>query len=94
MSRNLISSQSVSGPVAVDRVVKTMLTPQELSERTGINIDTLANWRTMRRNGIDIGPKFVKPNPEAGTKGRSTVRYLIRHVEEWEDKLAANEEVA
>jgi hypothetical protein len=72
-------------------VARSMLTPEELSARIGVPVGTLANWRTMRNNGIDIGPKFVKPSGEAGLKGRGIVRYLIRHIEEWEASLVGDE---
>jgi len=65
------------------QVQPTMLTPEQLSARTGIAVGTLSNWRTQRNAGEDIGPRFVKL-----AKGRKApVRYLIADVEEWEQRL-------
>ena len=68
---------------SVTSVAKTMLTPWELSARTGIALQTLANWRVRRNYGEEIGPKFVKVSGRGGQ-----VRYMIQHVEEWEAALA------
>jgi hypothetical protein len=76
---------------------RTMLSPEELSARTGISVHTLARWRTRRNGGEDIGPKFIKIGsvPVGGrTNGRRPVKYLIEHVEEWERSLAAQAESA
>lgn len=67
------------------QVRRSMLTPKELSARTGIAVGTLSNWRVLRRVGGDIGPRFVRLSP--GEKG--LVRYMVVHIEEWEAKLAS-----
>lgn len=55
---------------------RTMLTPAQLSERSGIRLAYLSNWRVRRNCGEEIGPKFVK-------LGR-LVRYIVSDVEAWE----------
>lgn len=41
-----------------------MLSPQEVHERTGVALQTLANWRSR-----DIGPKWVKLTGERNVPG-------------------------
>jgi predicted DNA-binding transcriptional regulator AlpA len=41
-----------------------LLSPQEVNERTGISIQTLANWRSQGR-----GPDWVKISGEIGKQG-------------------------
>jgi hypothetical protein len=61
----------------------TMLTPVEMSERSGIRLAYLSNWRVRRNAGEEIGPRFIK-------LGRH-VRYLLSDVEEWERTHAARD---
>ena len=73
-------------------VEKSMLTPDELSARIGVPVATLQTWRVRRNAGEEIGPKFVKLGgdaPSSGkTNGRRGVRYMLKHVEMWEQSLA------
>ena len=72
-------------------VEMSMLTPEELSARIGVPVATLQTWRTRRNGGEEVGPKFVKlsDKPDRGSSnGRRHVRYLLQHVEEWEQSLA------
>lgn len=69
-----------------------MLTPGELSARIGVPVATLQTWRTRRNAGEGCGPRFVKLGGDAPISGKSNgrrhVRYLLQHVEEWEQSLA------
>lgn len=83
-----MTAGSTSGATAGSRTIRslaTMLTPEQLSERTGVCTEKLSTWRALRRSGHEIGPKFVKLIPS----GSGPVRYLIEDVEHWEASLAA-----
>lgn len=71
---------------------KSMLTPRQLSARTGVPVETLQLWRTRRYAGEDVGPKFVKLSTSStgSINGRCPVRYMLIHVQEWERSLAEN----
>jgi hypothetical protein len=88
MTTNFISDYDSKKPLAG----KSMLTPDELSARIGVPVATLQTWRTRRNAGEEVGPKFVKLGGDAPISGRSNgrrhVRYLLQHVEEWEQSLA------
>lgn len=88
MTTNLVSDYGSKRP----SVEKSMLTPDELSARIGVPVATLQTWRTRRNAGEDVGPKFVKLGGDAPisgkTNGRRVVRYMLQHVEEWEQLLA------
>jgi hypothetical protein len=88
MAKNFISNSD--SPKTL--VEKSMLTPEELSARIGVPVATLQTWRTRRNGGEEVGPKFVKLGGDAPISGKSNgrrhVRYLLQHVEEWEQSLA------
>ena len=54
-----------------------MLTPEEVSQRTGLSTNTLANWRSR-----GIGPSWVKLVGEIGKTG-GVVRYYERGLDLW-----------
>lgn len=60
----------------VNALRTTLLTPRELSKRTGLRVDYLSNWRVRRNFGEEIGPDFVKIG--------GLVRYRVKDVERWE----------
>lgn len=81
------SPRPEDGPEGRSRASKTMLTPKELSDRIGIRLQYLSNWRVRRNAGEDIGPRFVK----LGDGSHSPVRYALKDVEEWESTRAARD---
>jgi hypothetical protein len=84
MTTNNVSDSDSRMPL----VERSMLTPDELSARIGVPVATLQTWRTRRNAGQDVGPKFVKLSNQALGGRRSHVRYMIEHVEQWEQSLA------
>lgn len=56
------------------------MTPQQVSENTGLAVGTLANWRSMSTPTAPVGPAFVKV-------GR-LVRYDAESVEAWKASVA------
>ena len=92
MPTNLQSSDKERAAMTASAVGKSMLTPEELSHRIGVPMGTLANWRTRRNAGDEIGPKFVKLG--TGDPRRTPVRYRIVDVEAWEASLSESDEAA
>lgn len=67
-----------------------MLTPEQLSSRSGIPEKTLRRWRCEYGDGAHgiarKGPKWIKVTP--GPRGR--IRYPLAFVEQWErEKMEA-----
>jgi predicted DNA-binding transcriptional regulator AlpA len=60
--------------------VSAWLTPVQVSERIGISVGTLANWRSESTEQTPIGPAYIKV-------GR-LVRYDEDAVKAWQDSLA------
>jgi len=59
--------------------VRSLLTPEDLSERIGVAVTTLENWRYIP----GAGPLAVKM-----TVGRGGgIRYRLADVEKWESEL-------
>jgi hypothetical protein len=46
-----------------------LLSPQEVHERTGIAVQTLANWRSTWPEGVCRGPQWIKTAGQPGTPG-------------------------
>jgi hypothetical protein len=47
----------------------TYLTPQEVHERTGLALQTLANWRSTWPDGECKGPSWIKSAGRIGSPG-------------------------
>lgn len=59
--------------------INKMLSPNEVSELTGIKINTLAGWRYR-----GVGPKFIKAD---GQKGG--IYYPVNELKEWLEKRSS-----
>lgn len=58
-----------------------ILTPQAVSAKTGVAVQTLCNWRNLSKPGQVIGPRYFK-------LGR-LVRYSEADVDDWVEALRA-----
>lgn len=58
-------------------MAETYLTPDDLRERTGYSLATLARWRCEGR-----GPRYIKPG---GPAKQARIRYRLSDVIAWEE---------